>query len=140
MVETWRINSGENPMDAEEGNSDKETNTEGSNRGKAIRLLEEKVVENPQMIGENKGIKTQQNNNIQSLLPQNMVNKSYNSRVDPNELIIADPKRRRMDITYGPDITESLDSEMVPSPQENESSNQKNLFLASAVLQARHSS
>lgn len=33
-----------NLMDAEEGNSDKETNTEGSNRGKAVRLLKEKVV------------------------------------------------------------------------------------------------
>lgn len=78
---------------------------------KSGTLIDGKVEGKTSSAGENNGGTAKQMGSNQSLLPQNQVSKLYKegkeNYVDPNEIIVTDPKRRRMDSAYMPKVTES---------------------------------
>lgn len=94
--------------------------------------------------GDNSGGLLMQSTSCNNVLTNNQESKSdlngKDKDVDLNEILITDPKRRRVDNAYGPQIQASPYTEMSLSPQEDVETNQKNLYLASAALQVRHSS
>ncbi|KAK1396024.1 hypothetical protein POM88_005887 [Heracleum sosnowskyi] len=62
------------------------------------------------------------------------------AEVENVEILVADPKRRKMENTFGPNEESNFEEDTCMSPQEDVDQNQKNLILAGAAQQARHSS
>lgn len=83
------------------------------------------------------------NRNI-SLVPNNreqVIQNLLTANVGDNtELLISDPKRRRMDQVIGSSEAITTDKDVIMSPQDENNQNQKNGILAAAAVQARHSS
>lgn len=111
---------------------------------KSGSLLSNNVQKKGRLGGENLGENLARNVICSKLLPDNQgtvsIQEKTDKEVDQYELVITDPKRRRVGEEHGPTKIDNPDLEMSVSPQEDENSNQKNLYLAGAALQTRHSS
>lgn len=119
--------------------------TAGSdNREKLGIMIEASIHGKESSKGENTGRLLAQNNSCNKLITYNQGNTSVPDNtekgVDPNEIIVTDAKRRIVENEYGPELKDNPDLDMCSSPLENDDMNQKNLQLAGAALQARHSS
>lgn len=115
-----------------------------TNSDKSGMLIDSIQVGKPMSTGENSGKLLIRNLSCNKLVPFNQesisIQENTFKEVDLNEILVIDAKRRRVENEYGPEMSEKLDMDMCQSPQESDDSNQKNLSLAGAVVQARHSS
>ncbi|KAK1395060.1 hypothetical protein POM88_014116 [Heracleum sosnowskyi] len=147
MGSKWLRPGGVTPVKSsvEEGGvrSGSVTNARGINHGNSGMDLGDNLKATTSSVGVNQGEAGKQIVTFESLLPRSQGNKSStngkNIIVDPKEMSSNDPKKRRVEDIYGPEIRESPDLEMLLSPQEHEIQNQKNLLMAGAALQARQS-
>ncbi|KAK1394725.1 hypothetical protein POM88_013781 [Heracleum sosnowskyi] len=111
----------------------------GANQGGNSGIVMETTIQgNIYVLSENHEMIIEGSNKAVILLPQNQetlsLDKGNNSTEDIHEIIVSDPKRRRL----GPEEN-SPEEDISISPQE-EILNQKNLYQAGAAMQTRHSS
>lgn len=95
-------------------------------------VIEPNLQQETQLTGTVGGKVAKQNQIIKNLLPhiqdKSEGRKDKDTEVDLNEIVVIDTKRRR------PNPNEKLDLDMITSPQEDDPTNQKNLFLAVSAL------